>query len=309
MPKEHRRWIYAVPRRLGFMAGFLLAAIITLSFVFPNSADAQSLPGGVPDLLNQIQQQMGQGQNGLPGVSGGTTNNPNLPPSITLQPAPSYRPPVLPPSRLEQIMSSRAGARLQQFGYDQLGRGSPVTIPETGAIQDDYVLGPGDEIVVSLRGQENGEFRAVVDRNGQVVLPRLSPTPATGRTFGSFRQDLEAAVHRAYVATNASISVGRVRQISVLVSGEVNNPGQRLLTGLSSVVDALLLSGGVKKTGSLRDVRVQRGGHEFTIDLYSVLTAGWNVFAISSCRRGSHPCDASWKNSCCDWLGSPTGHL
>ncbi len=135
------------------------------------------------------------------------------------------------------------------------------------------MLGPGDEIVISLRGQENGEFRTSVDRNGQVVLPRLSPIPAAGRTFGSFRQDLDASVHRAYVATNASISVGRVRQISVLVSGEVNSPGQRLLTGLSSVVDALLLSGGVKKTGSLRDVRVQRGGHEFTVDLYSVLTS------------------------------------
>ena len=170
-------------------------------------------------------------------------------------------------------MSARAGARLQQFGYNQLGRGASVTVPETGAVQDDYILGPGDEIIVSLRGQENDEIRAVVDRNGQVVLPRLSPISAVGRTFGSFRQDLEAAVHRAYVATNASVSVGRVRQISVLVTGEVNSPGQRLLTGLSSVVDALLLSGGAKKTGSLRDIRIQRGDREFTVDLYGMLTA------------------------------------
>ncbi len=138
-------------------------------------------------------------------------------------------------------------------------------------------FGPGDEIVVSLRGQENGEFRSTVDRNGQIVLPRLSPVPASGRTFGSFRQDLEAAVHRAYVATrSASISVWDASGRSACSSpGEVNSPGQLgfMTRGLSSVVDALLLSGGVKKTGSLRDVRVQRGGHEFTIDLYSVLTA------------------------------------
>ena len=273
MPKEYRSWIRPVPRRLGFMTGLLLLlAVVAFSFVFSNATDAQSLPGSSPDLLNQVQQQLGsQSQNGFPGAA--NIQNQNLPPSITLQPVPPNLLLPLPPSRLEQIMSARAGARLQQFGYDQLGRGSPVTIPETGAVQDDYVLGPGDEIVISLRGQENGEFRATVDRNGQVVLPRLSPIPASGRTFGSFRQDLEAAVHRAYVATNASISVGRVRQISVLVSGEVNSPGQRLLTGLSSVVDALLLSGGVKKTGSLRDVRIQRGGHEFTVDLYSVLTS------------------------------------
>jgi polysaccharide export outer membrane protein len=258
--------------RAGASAAFLalLAAVLVLVGI-SQSSFAQTAPSAPSnDLLNQLQQQLGN-QNPT-GASAFTGTNQNLPSAVTLQPvSPNAQPPLL-PSRLEEIMSARAGARLQQFGYDQLGRGTAVTIPQTGAVQDDYVLGPGDEIVVSLRGQENGEFRAAVDRNGQVVLPRLSPIPAIGRTFGSFRQDLEAAIRRAYIATNASVSVGRVRQISVLVSGEVNSPGQRLVTGLSSVVDALLLSGGVRKTGSLRDVRIQRGGHEFAVDLYSILT-------------------------------------
>lgn len=272
MPKEYRSRARSASDKFGIIAGLLLPALVALSFAFPVPTEAQSTSNtSLPDILNQIQQ--GGGQNVLQGMQGAQASGANLPPSITLQPPNAGLQEPLPVSRLEEIMSSRAGMRLRQFGYEQLGRGSSVTVPETGAVQDDYVLGPGDEIVVSLRGQENGEFRAVVDRNGQIVLPRLSPIPATGRTFGSFRQDLEAAVHRAYVATNASISVGRVRQISVLVSGEVNSPGQRLLTGLSSVVDALLLSGGVKKSGSLRNVRIQRSGHEFAIDLYSVLTA------------------------------------
>jgi protein involved in polysaccharide export with SLBB domain len=145
-------------------------------------------------------------------------------------------------------------------------------VPETGAVADDYIMGPGDEVVVSLRGQENSDFRANVDRNGRVVLPRLPPIAAAGRSFGSFRQDVDAAIHRAYVASTASTSIGRVRQISVLVSGEVNTPGQRLVTGLSSVLDALLLSNGIKKTGSLRNIRVQRADHDYVVDLYSVLT-------------------------------------
>src|SRR5665213_710864 len=195
MPKGYRNWDRPIPRRLGFVVGFVLPlAIVAFSLALSNSTDAQSLPGASPDLLNQVQQQLGnQGQNGA-----ASTQNQNLPPSITLQPVPPNMLPPLPPSRLEQIMSMRAGARLQQFGYDQLGRGAPVTIPETGAVQDDYILGPGDEIVVSLRGQENAEFRTTVDRNGQVVLPRLNPISASGRAFGNFRQDLEAAVHRAY---------------------------------------------------------------------------------------------------------------
>ena len=174
-------------------------------------------------------------------------------------------------------MSARAGAKLEQFGYDQLGRGRTVSMAQTGAIADDYILGPGDQIIVSLRGQENSELRAEVNRNGEVILPRLAPLAASGRAFGSFRQDLEAAVHRAYVATDASVSISRVRQISVLVSGEVNVPGERLLTGLSSAVDAILVSGGVKKSGSLRSVRIQRGGKDYTVDLYSVLTGSGNA--------------------------------
>src|SRR5205085_1561265 len=95
---------------------------------------------------------------------------------------------------------------------------------------------------------------------------------AGGRSFGTFRRDLEAAVRRAYVASTASVAIGKIRQVSVLVAGEVNVPGQRIATGLSSVVDVLLLSGGVKKTGSLRNVRVVRG--RFRLSVQRIETDG-----------------------------------
>ena len=271
MSKSCRGWLSLSPRKGFFLAGLLLPlAVAGFGLAFSDQAFAQTLPGvGSPDLLNQLRQQYGQ-----QGSSNATDFSGNGQGNVVIQAAPALSGPPLPPSRLEQILSARAGARLEQFGYDQFGRGRNVSMAQTGAVQDDYVLGPGDQIIVSLRGQENSELRAEVNRNGQIILPRLAPIPATGRNFGAFRQDLEAAVHRAYVATEASISIGRVRQISVLVSGEVNVPGQRLLTGLSSVVDAILISGGIKKTGSLRNIRIQRGGQQRTIDLYSVLTSG-----------------------------------
>jgi protein involved in polysaccharide export with SLBB domain len=270
MSKSCRGWVNLNPRKAFFLAGLLLPlAAVGFGLAISDAAMAQSLPGASPDLLNQLRQQYGQ-----QGSSSSTDFTGNGQGSVVIQAAPAQSGPPLPASRLEQILSARAGAKLEQFGYDQLGRGRNISMAQTGAVQDDYVLGPGDQIIVSLRGQENSELRAEVNRNGQIILPRLAPIPATGRNFGVFRQDLEAAVHRAYVATDASISIGRVRQISVLVSGEVNVPGQRLLTGLSSVVDAILISGGVKKTGSLRNIRIQRGGQQRSIDLYSVLTSG-----------------------------------
>ena len=249
-------------RRIVFGTAFCLGG-----FIFWGQGEAQQLFNLTPEQLQQMQNGgLGGGNNGG-AQSGGAQQGP-----VILQPAvPPQANNDLQQSRLEQIMSARAGVVLRQFGYDQLGRPTAVSVPQTGAVQDDYVLGPGDELVVVLRGQENSETHPTVDRNGQVTLPRLGPIAASGRSFGSFRQDVQAAVRRAYVATDASVSVARMRQISVLVTGGVNNPGQRLVTGLSSVLDAILISGGIAKTGSLRDVRLIRGGRQYTVDLYGII--------------------------------------
>jgi polysaccharide export outer membrane protein len=249
-----------------FFAPFLLA--LTLWLAAPGEGLAQIT--NPTDPLGLLQQRGGLGIYG--GLNNGVVDTTTQGAQTQILQPQALLPVRLPTSRLEQILSARAGVRLTQFGYDQLGVARSVIVPETGAVADDYIMGAGDEVVVSLRGQENSDFRTNVDRNGRVVLPRLPPIPAAGRSFGSFRQDVDAAIHRAYVASTASTTIGRVRQISVLVSGEVNIPGQRIVTGLSSVVDALLLSGGAKKTGSLRNVRIQRNGHDYTVDLYSVLT-------------------------------------
>ncbi|HEY4260523.1 MAG TPA: SLBB domain-containing protein, partial [Schlesneria sp.] len=70
------------------------------------------------------------------------------------------------------------------------------------------------------------------------------------------------------------VSVGQLRQVSVVVSGEVNNPGVRVVTGLSTPLDAILLSGGVKKTGSLRSIKLIHAGQTTIVDLYSILLQG-----------------------------------
>ncbi len=231
-----------------------------------DSVDAQQLT--IPPQYQQQVQQLLQGSQG-----GSTALPPAVAPSqTTLQPAaPVTQSPGT--SRLEQIMSQRAGVVLHQFGYDQFGVAQSVTIPQVGAVPDDYILGSGDQIVVSLQGQENAQYNVTVDRNGQVLLPKLPPIPAVGRTFGAFRQDLLAAIHRAYISTQGYISLGQLRQISVLVAGQVNNPGTRIVTALSTPVDAILISGGIVKTGSLRNVKLIRNGQTTTIDLYDLLTA------------------------------------
>ncbi len=186
---------------------------------------------------------------------------------------PERRMPLEPeePTRIETLFSERAGAPLRQFGYDTFTSQDSVVMRQTGAIQDSYVLGVGDEIIVNLRGQDSDQYRRRVDRDGQIVLPRLAPISAAGRTFGAFRADLEAAIADAFIATEAYVSLGQIRQVSVLVAGEVHVPGVVTLTGLSTPLDALIISGGIKRTGSLREIRVMRAGRALAVDLYALL--------------------------------------
>ena len=254
-----------------FVGISLLLALAILALSVP--VLAQQVSG---DPMQLLMQQL-QGSNGtsmLGAVQNGGASSQSLSGDAASVPVAIGPLGDLPSSRLEQIISARAGAKLQQYGYDTMGRGRVVVIPQAGGVQDNYILGNGDEIVVTLRGQENAETRATVDRNGQILLPRLNPIPAMGRTFGALRADIEAAAKRSFIATTAFVSVARVRQITVLVSGEVNVPGLRLVPGLASAVDALVLSGGVKKTGSLRNIQIQRGSQTMTVDLYGVIAEG-----------------------------------
>ena len=252
--------------RRGLVASalFLVGAALVAMSVTPIAAQVSS------PQMQQLLSPRG-GQNGTGGVSspfGSQRDNPDNG-TVIIQPAgPLARQPR---SMLEQILSGRAGVQLNQFGYNDLGAGRAVVLPQMGGVQEEYILGPGDEIVVTLRGQEAGEYRTFVDRSGRVILPKLNPINVAGRSFGSFRDDLAAAVQRAYVATEAFASLGSVRQIRVTVGGEVNNPGLRVMTGLASAMDAILVSSGVKKTGSLRNIHLLRGGRRINVDLYGVL--------------------------------------
>jgi protein involved in polysaccharide export with SLBB domain len=259
--------IFAALRGMRRKRVWLVSPALALAGLLPALAIAQSSSSGGSIGIDKIEQIL---QGRFSSQGNGITNNQPEQNEVILQPSAPSAP--LPTSRLEEIMSARAGVKLRQFGYDQFGVGRAVAIPQTGAIQNDYILGPGDEIDVTLRGQNNAEYEATVDRNGQVVLPLLNPIPAAGRTFGEFRQDLLNQVRRAYVSTQAFVSVSRLRQISVLVTGEVANPGAQILTGLSTAADAIVVSGGIKKTGSLRAVQVVRGGRILRVDLYGLIT-------------------------------------
>jgi polysaccharide biosynthesis/export protein len=141
-------------------------------------------------------------------------------------------------------------------------------------VQDSYIVGVGDQVQVIMVGHENATYTITVDRDGRIVLLNLPPIAAAGRTFGDVRTELTTRIASTFLNTKSFISIASVRQIGVLVTGEVASPGLRTLTALNTPLDALILSGGIKKTGSLRGVYIVRGGRRIPLDIYSIITRG-----------------------------------
>ena len=174
-------------------------------------------------------------------------------------------------SDLESDYCTRARQLLLQFGYKIFDGVVEDGRLLNGAVQDSYVLGVGDELVISFVGQRSFNQRVRIDREGRIFLPDLDPIPAGGRTFGEFKRVLESIVSESSIGIDVFSSLGALREVAVLVVGEVPSPGVHHLSGLSTVVDAIGLAGGVAKTGSLRRVHVQRGDRIFWVDFYELL--------------------------------------
>lgn len=237
------------------------------------------LPGQVPpqpqlDVIDEIQRTEGdadQTDGTLPNTAGGRTA-----PSGDMERAVHDT-----PAPIEEIYSRRAGEPLRLVGYEFFGQGAPVRLRQTGAVQDSYILGIGDEVIVTLRGQVNRTESVRVNREGQIILQDLRPVAAAGRPFRDLRAEIEALAAQSFLGTNVFVSVGTVRQISVAVNGEVRQPGIHVMNGLSTVIDAIAAAGGIRKSGSLRSVTLIRGGRSIEIDLYGLMHGGGSLPELS----------------------------
>ena len=229
------------------------------------SVAAQQIPS---DILRELQGQQGQ-----------TQRNTQSPVDRARSDTPLA---VLPddqrsvePSRLELDYRVRSGVEeLEQFGYNIFDRQVLPAELAFGRISDSYILGISDEIIISFVGSVDKSYVTKVDREGRVVLPDLPPVIAAGRSFGEFSREFRARVASAMLGTEAFVSLGDVRHLGVFVLGEVEQPGLHNVTSLTSVLEALAVAGGVKKTGTLRNIRIDANGESRVVDLYGLMVNG-----------------------------------
>ncbi len=165
---------------------------------------------------------------------------------------------------------------LKPFGYD-LFQGVPSTFAPVSDIQVpmDYMVGPGDTLEVQLYGNENSSYELTVERDGRINIPKLGPVMVSGISFDAARAIIEQHVAKQLIGTRVSVTMGDLRSIRVFVLGEAEKPGSYTVSGLSTMTNALFVSGGVKEIGSLRNIALKRNGRLITtLDLYDLLLHG-----------------------------------
>lgn len=143
------------------------------------------------------------------------------------------------------------------------------------AIPQNYRLGPGDAVYIDIWGASEQSVTATVSPEGTITIEGCGPVNVNGLTVAQANQRVKGVMQRHYAGSNIQLTVGQTKTISVNVMGEVQNPGTYTLSAFATVFHALYMAGGTNDIGTLRNIKVYRGGKLIsTVDIYDYILNG-----------------------------------
>ena len=186
--------------------------------------------------------------------------------------------PYDPKDRIEfqDFVLQSTGRDLPLFGSN-LFRSSPSTFApvDNVPVTADYLLGPGDEVLVRAWGQLDVDFSAIIDRTGTISIPKVGVVNLSGVRSRDLNAVLKTAFSRVFRNFELTASLGQLRSIQIFVVGQAKRPGTYTVSSMSSLVTALFAAGGPSSRGSMRSIQLRRGnGVVADIDLYELLVSG-----------------------------------
>jgi protein involved in polysaccharide export with SLBB domain len=148
---------------------------------------------------------------------------------------------------------------------------APLSVP----VGPDYVLGPGDELVIDYWGASSQHIQRSVDREGRVSIPEAGAVVVAGRTLGETQQTIQRMLSHQLRGISVDVTLGKLRTVRAYVVGDVKNPGAYDISSLSTALSALIAAGGPTDTGSYRTVKHYRGKALVEeVDLYDLMLRG-----------------------------------
>ena len=143
------------------------------------------------------------------------------------------------------------------------------------ATPQNYVLGPGDVVVIDIYGASQKTEQLTVSPDGAITVPGYGPIQVSGLTMSAAQSKIRRSLGSRYASSNIKVTVGQTRTIQVNVMGEVKVPGTYTLSAFATVFHALYLAGGISDLGTLRNIKVYRQGRLVTVvDIYEYILNG-----------------------------------
>ncbi|MDE6378579.1 MAG: SLBB domain-containing protein, partial [Duncaniella sp.] len=148
---------------------------------------------------------------------------------------------------------------------------------ENIATPKNYVLGPGDEVIIDIWGTSEDHLRETISPEGSIMIAQIGPVYLNGKTIDDANRHIRSLFANKYAgvedaATDVQLTLGQVRTIQVNILGEAATPGTYRMSPFSTVLHALYRAGGISDIGSLRNIQVSRNGRKIAdVDIYDFL--------------------------------------
>jgi protein involved in polysaccharide export with SLBB domain len=169
-----------------------------------------------------------------------------------------------------------AGRTLHVYGRQLFDEGPTTFAPmDRVPVPADYVIGPGDQLLIRVWGKIDLDTSVTVDRNGQIFLSKVGTVRVAGLRYEQLDSYLRSAIGNLYKGFELNVTMGQLRSIQIYVLGSARQPGAYTVSSLSTLVNALFVSGGPSATGSMRHIQLRRDNHVLVdFDIYDLLRRG-----------------------------------
>ena len=193
-------------------------------------------------------------------------------------------------SPIEKLFNGKeseiTGTPLQQVGYDLFTSTTSSVNGTAGKFDNNYKLSIGEKVNVYLYGDSidvmaisganllNPNTKTEVDSKGSIFIQGVGLVKAENRTISEVENEANRLASQKYKSIKVKLTVASGQEFSVFVYGQVNRPGKILVGNNSSIIDALNAAGGVKKTGTLRNITYTSNNKSKNVDIYKALFSG-----------------------------------
>ena len=172
--------------------------------------------------------------------------------------------------------------KMPYIGYEFFTKRDTIPFWQNLPISKNYILGPGDEIIISLWGESNSYVTKTINRDGQIFIENIGILNLGGKSLEDAKEYIISRYSRVYSTligqtpkSFIDLTLGELKSINVHFIGFVNIPGVHMIHPFSNVITGLIQAGGVENNGTLRDIKIIRNNKKLSsTDIYNYLIKG-----------------------------------